>query len=292
MNKGNYLGRVQYNVPVSTYGLDFTQNQILLAAKAASIAGHNYILSGCEEAGNNVSPGILIINGELLPFIGGAKQDKIRIKETAETITAANEVYEQLYTKRHVEFGSYVDGTNTFDWPDFKPMPTNKYLDVHKVPNDRTINGKALDNDVVLSAKEIGAATTDKRKMQPGDCLLAYDKDGNGFLLDVFSLVITKWETFGDANAKWRLYNGILYVEGEQVLQGTDVPGLNTIAAFTLPIDITNTWNIEVPDTAQAAIYTLYVDINHGAVSLKMNKDDIEANPAAAVLLNFNIDLL
>jgi hypothetical protein len=162
MNRGNYTGRAQQSVPLSTYGLDFIQQQILLAAEMAKIAGYNCILSGCEEAGNNVAPGTLIINGEILPFLGGTKQSKVRIVQTAESVTAATETYDQLYVRRHVEFGANLNDVNTFNWSDFTAVLTSKYVKDNVVFNTRKINEKSLIEDIVLSPEDIGAATAEQ----------------------------------------------------------------------------------------------------------------------------------
>jgi hypothetical protein len=155
MNKANYTGHVQQKVPLSTEGLDFIQQQILLAAEYAKAAGGNYILGGCTDNGNSVSDGTLILNGEIIEFRGGPKQSEIRIAETAESVTAAGETYENLYTRRHAEFGSNVDAADTFLWTEVKPFPTNKWLTEHYVPNTRTVNGLSLLNDITLKQPDI-----------------------------------------------------------------------------------------------------------------------------------------
>jgi hypothetical protein len=128
MNKANYTDRTERNFPLSTQGLDFIQQQVLLAAQYAKTAGGNYILSGCQEVGMEVSSGILIIAGEIIPFTGGVKQEKIRIVETHEDITAGGNTYEDAYIKRRAEFGSNLDEVDTYPWTSFLPFPTNHYL--------------------------------------------------------------------------------------------------------------------------------------------------------------------
>ncbi|KAA6335609.1 hypothetical protein EZS27_016176 [termite gut metagenome] len=125
MNRANYTGHVQQNFPLSTAGLDFIQQQIFLAAQYAKSAGGNYILTGCEEAGNEVNPGILIIAGEIMPFTGGVKQTKIRITEVHEDVTAGIETYTDAYVKRFAEFGTNLSDVDTFLWSDFTPFPAN-----------------------------------------------------------------------------------------------------------------------------------------------------------------------
>jgi microcystin-dependent protein len=126
MNKANYTEKNSF--PLSTQGLDFIQRQILLAAEYAKAAGGNYILSGCEENGQTVTDGTLVINGEIIPFKGGTKQTTVRIVESGESVTAGSETYLNAYTKREIQFGSNVGGQHTFSWASIKAFPTNKYL--------------------------------------------------------------------------------------------------------------------------------------------------------------------
>jgi microcystin-dependent protein len=128
MNKANYTERTQRSFPLSTEGLGFIQQQVLLAAEYAKSAGGNYILSGCTVTGTNVTAGTIILNGELLPFAGGTLQAKIRIVETKESITAGSETYNEAYVHRHVEFGSNLNNIDTFDWADIALFPTNRFL--------------------------------------------------------------------------------------------------------------------------------------------------------------------
>ena len=68
MNKAQYTGRPERNYPLSTETLDFIQDQVLLAAEWAKMAGGNYILSGCEDTGDRIGDGTLIIEGEVSPL--------------------------------------------------------------------------------------------------------------------------------------------------------------------------------------------------------------------------------
>jgi microcystin-dependent protein len=128
MNRANYTERSQHNFPLSTGGLDFMQRISLLAGEYAKAAGGNYILSGCTVTGTNVTAGTVTLNGELLPFVGGTLQTKIRIVETKESITAGSETYDDAYVHRYVEFGSNLNDVDTFNFSDLKPFPTNKFL--------------------------------------------------------------------------------------------------------------------------------------------------------------------
>jgi microcystin-dependent protein len=128
MNRANYTNRVQRKFPLSTEGLDFIQLQIMLAAEYASTAGGNYILSGCAVSGGRAASGIMVINGEILTFVGGDLQDKVRIVEMSESITAEGSNYPDSYVRRYVEFGQNLSNVDTFNFADLKAFPTNRFL--------------------------------------------------------------------------------------------------------------------------------------------------------------------
>jgi microcystin-dependent protein len=102
--------------------------QIMLAAEYAQTAGGNYILSGCAVSGGRAAAGVMVINGEILTFAGGDLQDKVRIVEATENITAEGSNYPDAYVRRYVEFGQNLNNVDTFNWADLAPFPTNKFL--------------------------------------------------------------------------------------------------------------------------------------------------------------------
>lgn len=143
MNKASYTERPQRKYPLSTKGLYFIQEQILLAAAYAKAAGGNYILSGCEQDDIYISDGIVIINGELLPFRRGIPDEKVHIVQATVDVTAESVTYEAACTYRYVMFGSNIDGSDTFTWSDFQRLPTNRELKelIEKITPNITVNG-------------------------------------------------------------------------------------------------------------------------------------------------------
>jgi hypothetical protein len=103
--------------PVSEETFDFMQNMILLAARTASLGGTKYILSGCTESGNTVSAGYVVVDGEILPFSGGAKGTYVVISETKNSVQVYETNYADIYTDRKVIFGT---GSGQIAWSDFK----------------------------------------------------------------------------------------------------------------------------------------------------------------------------
>ena len=124
MHKINFTAKD--NFPFSSDAASMMQDQSFLASKAAFLGGRNYILDGCDENGNGtVSDGVIVINGEFLPFVGGEKKDKITIKETKQTLVAFDEQYPEAYIFRSVEFSD----NGEYNWGDFSKVLTNKELE-------------------------------------------------------------------------------------------------------------------------------------------------------------------
>lgn len=135
MNKANYIsdGSVdRQKYPLSVESLDFIQQQILLAAEMAAAAGNKVIVRGCTEQGSGVTAGIVVVNNELLPFVAGTKQTKVRIVERVEHITADFITYNNAKRVRYVEFGANVGDVDTFLWADFKRLKSTQELDADK----------------------------------------------------------------------------------------------------------------------------------------------------------------
>lgn len=148
MDRANYLNdgtlnRDQY--PMSTAGLDFMQKQALMIHDAvAAVAGSSLlILQGCTENNNYVSEGLLCVNGEILPFVAGQKQTKVRIIEAVSSITADYIEYRNCEVRRHVEFGSNAGGTE-YTWADFQRLKSNKELEEEKATKDEVEELRAL----------------------------------------------------------------------------------------------------------------------------------------------------
>ncbi|MFV0397930.1 MAG: tail fiber protein [Bacteroidales bacterium] len=123
MNRINFTAKESF--PLSSDTMDLMQQMITLNAAIAQLGGVNYILSGCDDDGSTVSPGIIVINGELLPFEGGAKKAKITIAQTTKTLTAFGVEYPEAYVYRMAKFADAGEHT----WADFVQVLSNKELE-------------------------------------------------------------------------------------------------------------------------------------------------------------------
>ena len=103
--------------PISSETLQFMQSMLLMSAKVASLGGQSYILDGCVDNGQSVTAGTVVINGEILPFDGGAKTTYVVIAETKTSVQVYDTTYDGLYTNRKVIFGS---GAGQVAWSSVK----------------------------------------------------------------------------------------------------------------------------------------------------------------------------
>ncbi|MDR2954401.1 MAG: tail fiber protein [Prevotella sp.] len=123
MNRGNFTAKD--NFPVSTFTYDFLQKMAQLAGSMAQLGGQKYILSGCTLSGTTVSAGLIVINGEILPFESGTMKAKITIQETKDTEHYEGVDYPESYVHRVAKFAD----NGEYNWADFVQVLTNKELE-------------------------------------------------------------------------------------------------------------------------------------------------------------------
>ena len=114
--------------------LAFMQNAYSLFNHFGHLAGNLAIISGCEEVGNTISAGTVYINGELLPFEGGTKDDTVWIKEATQQVTFKDGFSLTLETIRTVVFGRSAPD-KTFKWEDFQRVTNLQALEAKKAEN-------------------------------------------------------------------------------------------------------------------------------------------------------------
>jgi hypothetical protein len=103
--------------PLETDTLDFMQESYTqLQHLATSIAGDTpSIISGCNVVGSTVSNGWVVINGELLPFEGGALGTKVGIVETVDS-KPFEDGTKDVYRRRKAVFNL----SGIINWVDLK----------------------------------------------------------------------------------------------------------------------------------------------------------------------------
>lgn len=132
MNKLNLTHEAGY--PFDVNFLAFMQNAYSLFNHFGHLAGNKVVISGCEEVGNTISAGAVYINGELLPFEGGAKDSTVFIKELTNEVTFEDGFLRPLEVIRSVAFGRSTP-EKTFNWEDFKRINNLQELEDKKAEN-------------------------------------------------------------------------------------------------------------------------------------------------------------
>ena len=135
MNKLNLTHEAGY--PFDVNFLAFMQNAYSLFNHFGHLAGNLSIISGCEQTGNTISTGTVFINGELLPFEGGAKSDTVFIKELTNEVTFEDGFLRPLEVIRSVAFGRSTP-EKTFNWANFKSVSNLQHLGENKTDNTET----------------------------------------------------------------------------------------------------------------------------------------------------------
>lgn len=93
--------------PMTQYTLEFMQQSYREALAAISkVIGNSVIVAGMEESGNTVADGWISYAGELLPFVGGARQSTWIVEEIAESRLFADQVNRDVYFTRRARFAS------------------------------------------------------------------------------------------------------------------------------------------------------------------------------------------
>lgn len=104
--------------PIDQEIFGFIQENVFTTSKAAVLGGLLYVLDGCLEVGNDVGNGYVVINGETLPFVGGAKQDKVIIREDKTGLLFEDNITRDVQVVRYATFGE--NGAQEYLWSAFK----------------------------------------------------------------------------------------------------------------------------------------------------------------------------
>jgi len=85
----------------------------------AKFTGEKFVVSGCVDDGANVSEGWIVVNGELLPFTGGAINTQIVIETILADEGFDDGTLKQVYTTKRASFGI----AGGFNYTDLKRLP-------------------------------------------------------------------------------------------------------------------------------------------------------------------------
>jgi hypothetical protein len=170
MNRANYTDQQFSRYPLRTDSLEFIQQQIFflqnLTKIMADVAGGKYILSGAEQNPLVVSQvvlrdGILVIDGEIIPFRGMQSGAYINVYEDHKTLTAGVETFQSYQVIKHAQQGSQNQQVNgkvnvgSYLVSDFVRLPSindikNNYATKSSLSNYATM--ALLQNDYATKA--------------------------------------------------------------------------------------------------------------------------------------------
>lgn len=120
--------------------LDFMQSGYNDAIKGlANMAGDLVIVSGMIEAGNNVSAGWIVKGGELIPFIGGAKQTNIIVEELTTAARFMDGQDKPVFFTKQCRFGT---GVGQFPYANLRRISSNSFM----LDSDSFATARALKN--------------------------------------------------------------------------------------------------------------------------------------------------
>lgn len=137
---------------MSSETLAFMQDTVTLVAKLSSIGGSTYILDGCEESGDKVSAGTLVIDGEVLPYEGGLTSSKISVQEVKNSVQVYDKTYGEIYITRKA-VASSTAGARPFSG--FSRLPNLQTLASSVVNIDSTLT-RHINNHTVAWDKVDG----------------------------------------------------------------------------------------------------------------------------------------
>ncbi|WP_336834421.1 hypothetical protein [Sphingobacterium siyangense] len=112
MNKVNFEQTGGFPLEANT--LSFLQSAYGQLSGFAGLGGQSYILNGCTVADGNVTDGTIVINGEVLPFVGGPKLSRVIIEETVTDKTFEDGVSKPVYYTRVAKMAA-AGGVMDFD---------------------------------------------------------------------------------------------------------------------------------------------------------------------------------
>jgi hypothetical protein len=145
-----------------------------LAGGLAAFFGNNVIVSGCIVAGNNVSDGWIVVNGELLPFVGSRTGvlDTFLIQEARTPLTFKDGSSRNVQFSRFAQFGS---SAGAIRWDSLKRLPTPASISAHladtknphkvdktqvglgNLPNAKTDDPTVSDSNILATSKAVGS---------------------------------------------------------------------------------------------------------------------------------------
>lgn len=184
--------------PASASTFKFIQEQMLQLQMLSLIGGTNYIVSGCANVGGVVGNGWIVINGEVLPFVGGAVQANVVIVDTPTNRSFHDTTLNPYYHDRVAQFGT---GATEYAWSSFEiNNPANGLLTRMRLAEAllATLQTQLATSNTAIGTKANITDVLVKGNTTPFTPALQYDPATKGYV-DNASLILAKGTiTVGD----------------------------------------------------------------------------------------------
>jgi hypothetical protein len=131
-----------YGIPFSANTFEFIQQQMLQLQTLSYFGGSLFVVQGCTNLAGIVQDGWVVINGEILPFVGGAVQPFVVIQQTTNTASfgdPATGATPQIYPYSFDRIATFGTGATQYDWALFE----NKDLTKGVLQRLREVEGNA-----------------------------------------------------------------------------------------------------------------------------------------------------
>ena len=151
---------------------DEQNDMIAIETALGNLVGPLVIISGCIVAGANAGNGVVMINGQLLPFVGGAISAKVIIFETDTELNYFDGTPRPSLITRVAKFGD--DGIQNNPWASFVRVNANGILaDLNTIEDAiATIGGEITSIDTQLA--NIEATYWQTGDVKQVDCSMDY----------------------------------------------------------------------------------------------------------------------
>lgn len=150
-----------YGWPFSANTFQFMQEQLLQLQTLSLLGGSLYVVSGCVNVAGNVGDGFVVINGEVLRFVGGAVQTNVVVlapPTTASFGDPATGATPQIYNYSYDRYATFGTSSTQYAWANFE----NK--DMAKGMLQRL---KEAEANITNNATAVAAVTTAFNAYQP-----------------------------------------------------------------------------------------------------------------------------
>ncbi|MCD8440743.1 hypothetical protein [Tenacibaculum finnmarkense] len=138
--------------PLETNTLTEMQKAWHIFNAFGALAGNKTIISGCEVIGNQITNGFIYLDGELLEFRGGIKQNTVVIIQEETKITFEDKTEKPVYFTRYATFG--VSG-NSILWSSFKYIDNLIVLSSQVKELKSKLDKKATEVDLESLSKRV-----------------------------------------------------------------------------------------------------------------------------------------